>query len=202
MLLYGGGGHSKVVCSALEELSIDINGVFDDNVESINLSGINHLGPYDSKVLPDEKIILTVGNNSIRSRISNHVTHSFGICAAINSKIDKHTSIGEGTVILDGVVVQRDSKIGKHVILNTSSSVDHDCLIGNFVHLTPGARLAGGVHVGEGTFVGINASIIPNITIGKWCVIGAGAVIINDILDYSIVVGNPGRVIKYSNFEK
>lgn len=28
--------------------------------------------------------------------------------------------------------------------------------------------------------------------------IGAGAVIINDIPDFAIVVGNPGKVIKYN----
>ena len=64
------------------------------------------------------------------------------------------------------------------------------------MHLSPGARLAGGVNVGEGTHIGLNASVIPNINIGKWCIIGAGAVIIRDVPDYSVVVGNPGKIIK------
>ena len=36
-----------------------------------------------------------------------------------------------------------------------------------------------------------------NIKIGKWVTVGAGAVIIKDIPDYAVVVGNPGRIIKY-----
>jgi len=40
---------------------------------------------------------------------------------------------------------------------------------------------------------------MQNITIGKWCIIGAGCVVINDIPDFAVVVGNPGKVIKIKN---
>ena len=39
--------------------------------------------------------------------------------------------------------------------------------------------------------------IIQGIKIGKWAKIGAGAVIVNDIPDYAMVVGVPGKIIKY-----
>ena len=32
--------------------------------------------------------------------------------------------------------------------------------------------------------------------IGEKCVIGAGTVIIKDVPDFSVIVGNPGKVIK------
>jgi len=69
-------------------------------------------------------------------------------------------------------------------------------MIEDFVHISPNSALAGGVEIGEGSQIGIGASVIQGIKVGKWCVIGAGAVIINDIPDYSVVVGNPGRIIK------
>jgi acetyltransferase EpsM len=37
------------------------------------------------------------------------------------------------------------------------------------------------------------------VKIGKWATIGAGAVIINDVPDYAVVVGNPGKVIKFNS---
>jgi acetyltransferase-like isoleucine patch superfamily enzyme len=40
--------------------------------------------------------------------------------------------------------------------------------------------------------------VIKGIKIGTWAIIGAGAVIINDIPDNAVVVGNPGRIIKYN----
>ena len=69
----------------------------------------------------------------------------------------------------------------------------------DFVHVIPNAALAGGVQVGEGSHIGISAYVSPGKKIGKWVTVGAGTVIINDIPDYAVVVGNPGRIIKYNN---
>ena len=52
--------------------------------------------------------------------------------------------------------------------------------------------------VGEGTQIGINATIRQGINIGKWATIGAGAVIVKDVPDYAVVVGNPGKIIRYN----
>ncbi len=43
--------------------------------------------------------------------------------------------------------------------------------------------------------IGANATIICGVTIGEYALIGAGSVITKDIPSYSLVVGNPGRVI-------
>ncbi|MBX9807224.1 MAG: acetyltransferase, partial [Flavobacteriaceae bacterium] len=55
----------------------------------------------------------------------------------------------------------------------------------------------GNVTIGEGAHIGIGATIIQGITIGKWAVIGAGAVIIENIPDNVVVVGVPGKIIKF-----
>ena len=51
--------------------------------------------------------------------------------------------------------------------------------------------------------IGANATIICGVTIGEYALIGAGAVVIKDVPSFSLVVGNPGRVIgivdKYGN---
>ena len=40
-----------------------------------------------------------------------------------------------------------------------------------------------------------NATILCGIKIGKYAFIGAGAVVTKDVPDFSLFVGNPGRVI-------
>ena len=55
------------------------------------------------------------------------------------------------------------------------------------------------MRVCEGANIGIGAVVIQGLTIGKWSTIGAGSVIINDVPDYAVVVGNPGKVIKYND---
>jgi len=66
------------------------------------------------------------------------------------------------------------------------------------VHISPNASLAGDVYIGEGTHIGIGAVIIQGLKVGKWVTIGAGAVVINDIPDFAVVVGNPGKIKKYN----
>ncbi len=48
----------------------------------------------------------------------------------------------------------------------------------------------------RGVQVGVNVTIIPMVTIGEYSVIGAGAVVTRDIPPRSLVIGNPGRVVK------
>ena len=44
--------------------------------------------------------------------------------------------------------------------------------------------------------IGPNVCIIGEITIGHDSRIGAGAVVVKDVPPYSVVVGNPGKVMK------
>ena len=45
--------------------------------------------------------------------------------------------------------------------------------------------------------IGANATILCGITIGKYVMIGAGSVITQDIPDFALVYGNPGRINGY-----
>ena len=55
--------------------------------------------------------------------------------------------------------------------------------------------IRGSVEVGDYTYIGCAAVVLPGVKIGRGCVIGAGAIINSDIPDFSIVVGNPGRIV-------
>ena len=49
--------------------------------------------------------------------------------------------------------------------------------------------------VNEGASIGANATIVCGVNIGKFSMIGAGAVVTKDVPDFSLVVGNPAKVI-------
>lgn len=199
LLLYGASGHAKVICSIIESLKFTVSGIFDDDQRISKLNNYDVIGPYFSDFQPESSLIISIGDNSIRKKVSDKITHKFCTIVHSKSEIDKLVKIGEGTIVMQNVVIQRDSIIGKHCIINTSASIDHDCVIGDFAHISPSATLCGNVEIGEGTHIGSGATIIPNIKIGKWCKIGAGGVVISDVPDYSIVVGVPGKIIKKSN---
>jgi acetyltransferase-like isoleucine patch superfamily enzyme len=51
----------------------------------------------------------------------------------------------------------------------------------------------------DDAWIGFNASILKGTTIGKGAIIGACSVITKDVPDFAIVIGNPGKIIGYSN---
>ena len=57
------------------------------------------------------------------------------------------------------------------------------------------------IKIGEGSWIGTHVAIIGDVHIGKHCIIGANTVVTKDVPDYSVVVGNPGKVIKQYNFK-
>ncbi|PTB95904.1 acetyltransferase [Marivirga lumbricoides] len=198
MYLFGASGHAKVIIDILLSEGIAVLGLYDEDESKKELMGIPVLGKTIDFNQERGHCIVSIGDNKTRSKVVNLIKEKarFGTAIHQQSTIGSQVYIQEGSVVMPGVIINADTKIGKHAIINTSSSVDHDCLVEDFVHIAPNSSICGGVKIGEGTLFGAGATAIPLVSIGKWCVIGAGAVITEDVPDYSVVVGNPGKIIK------
>ena len=198
MILFGASGHAKVIIDILEKMGIEVEFLVDANPDLIELQSytIKHESGYS--VCADDEIIVSVGSNKTRKKITETLNTHFGWAIHPSVILGDDVSIGQGTVMMAGAIVNSSCSIGNHCIINTSASIDHDCVIGDYVHISPNATLCGTIAVGEGTHIGAGATIIPNLKIGKWTTIGAGTVIIEDVPDYAVVVGNPGKIIKYN----
>lgn len=55
----------------------------------------------------------------------------------------------------------------------------------------------GDVIIGNDVWIGSGALILSGVTIGHGAVIGARAVVAKNVPPYGVVVGNPGRIVKY-----
>ena len=196
MILYGAGRHARVVIDCLLDANIELEGIYDDKSDLVSLNGFDVFGEYIPTEHPSSELVITVGDNNVRKKLSNSIKHRYGVVKHPSTIISKYAKIEQGCVILHGSIIQTGTSIGKHCIINTGSSIDHDCHLGDFVHISPRVTLCDGVVIGEGVHVGAGATILPNIKIGKWCVIGAGAVITESLPDFSLVVGVPGKVIR------
>lgn len=198
MYLYGASGHAKVIIDSLKASGVPVSGLFDDNPDVKTLFDYTVFGFFDRERLGVEELIISVGVNNIRKKITEKLPPDIHYGRAIHPSaiISEYASMDKGTVVIQGAVIQSSVKIGKHCIINTTASVDHDCVIEDFVHISPNATLCGAVSVGEGTQVGAGAVVIPGIRIGKWSLVAAGAVVMKDVPDNVLVLGNPARVVK------
>lgn len=103
--------------------------------------------------------------------------------------------IGANTVInhgclLDGrrflVRIGDNASIGPEAVLLT---LGHDPQSSDF------ALKGGDVVIGDRVFIGYRAIVLPGVSIGEGAVVGAGSVVTKSIEPYTIVAGNPARVI-------
>ena len=199
IVLYGASGHCKVIIELILNLpKLKINSIIDDNENTKNVFDydVKHSKQFEFK--HDLNYFISIGNKKKKKKISNRLNVNFQVLIHPYSRVSPlEVIIGKGSVVMVGAIINPFVRIGEHCIINSGAIVEHDCKIGNFVHICPGANLAGSVEVGEGTMIGIGAVIIQGIKIGKWTIIGAGAVVVNDIPDYAMVVGVPGKIIKY-----
>ena len=52
------------------------------------------------------------------------------------------------------------------------------------------------ITIGDGVWIGARATILPGVTIGEGAIVAAGAVVAKDVEPWTVVGGNPAKVIK------
>lgn len=87
---------------------------------------------------------------------------------------------------------------GKWVTItdNSHGETDRDSLL-----MSPAKRpitSKGPVVIGDNVWIGDKATILPGVTIGDGAVIAANAVVTKDVPKYSVVGGNPARILKHT----
>lgn len=144
---------------------------------------------------------------AVRSRI---LKKYFKRCGR-NLKLADHVTIQNPNLLSLG----NDVIIVKNVFINAGGGVDigDNCGIGpyskiwsvNHVFESLDVRIwdqgwtRAPVNIENDVWIGAGAIILPGVTIGKHSVIGAGSVIPKSVPPFSVVVGNPGRIVGTRN---
>ncbi len=210
VLIFGAGGHAKVVMDAVEKAGIyEIAFLVDDDplLKGEEVFGYRVIGDRlillsDRRRLLVEDAIVAVGKNSARVEVARWLkANGFQLVSAIHPTacLGRGVRIEENTVVMAGVVINSDSKIGSSAIINTAATVDHDCVIGAGVHVAPGCHLCGNVSIGSGTLIGAGTTIVPGVSIGDNSVIGAGSLITDSLPAKVVATGRPAKVVALNN---
>lgn len=198
LVLYGAGGHAKVIYDIILSNNLLLDYLVDDNPLSSEF--FNHFDIFkpEEETLNNKKVIVAVGNPIARENIVNKIKNicEFETLIHRSAFVSRFSELGEGTVVMPHACINAEAKVGIHCILNTACIIEHECIVEDYVHISPSVTLAGNVTVKKGAQIGIGARIIPGITIGENAIIGAGTVVIHDVPANATIVGNPGKIIK------
>ena len=166
ILIYGFGGHGRVVAEFLNESLGYKIGVFDEQAPRDKPDYVIYLGSYDPKIHSNLKIIIAIGDNLRRSEIVKTLSHDFSQFIHPSAYVSPSARIGVGTVILQNVVIQSNAILGMHSIINIGSLIDHDSRIGDFCHIAPSSYVGGGAQVPS--LIDLHpGQIIPRLTVLK-----------------------------------
>lgn len=145
------------------------------------------------------RIVGRVPSRFVREMYLKGWLRKFGRGAGVQSGCrflhGRNVSIGDRAVInfdclLDGraykIFIGPDASVGPEAAILT---LGHDPNSPYF------ENRGGDVRIGARAWVGYRALILPGVSIGEGAVVGAGSVVAKDVAPFTIVVGNPARVI-------
>lgn len=153
-------------------------------------------------------------------------THEKALCES--TQIGEGTRIWAFAHVLPKAVIGRDSNICDHVFIENDVVIGDRVTVKCGVQLWDGITVEDDVFIGpnvtftndmfprskqypenfsrtticQGASIGANATILPDLTIGRQAMVGAGSVVTRSVPPYAIVIGNPARIVGYTNDNK
>ncbi|MCK4429968.1 MAG: N-acetyltransferase [Candidatus Aminicenantes bacterium] len=127
-------------------------------------------------------------------------------------EIGDNTKIGTFVEVQKKAFIGRNCKISSHTFICEGVHIEDDVFMGHNVtfinDLYPRAATSEGklqtdedwevvpTFVKKGASIGSSATILAGVTIGEKAIVGAGAVVTKNVPPYSVVAGNPARILR------
>jgi acetyltransferase-like isoleucine patch superfamily enzyme len=111
-----------------------------------------------------------------------------------NAEIGRNVKISSHTFICEGVCIEDDVFIGHNVsFINDkyprSTNPDGDMQ-------TESDWVVVRTLVKRGASIGTSSTILCGVTVGEFSIVGAGSVVTRDVPPYTVVAGNPARILR------
>jgi acetyltransferase-like isoleucine patch superfamily enzyme len=149
-----------------------------------------------------------------RARVIGWRNIEFGRNVAVGTgswlNVNARRDAGKTLTFGDNCFIGRNNfiSVGKSVSIGPYCLTGESCSFIGATHVadptrpyrTTGVTAEDEIVVGANCFFGYGASVLGNVRIGHGCIVGAHSFIRADVPPFSIVVGNPARVIKRFDF--
>jgi acetyltransferase-like isoleucine patch superfamily enzyme len=110
--------------------------------------------------------------------------------------IGDRTRVGLSNTIIGPVNIGNDVRLAQNVVL---SGLNH-----NYEEIDSPIHAQGvstkPITIEDESWLGANVVVLPGVTIGKHSIVAAGSIVTKRVPPYSVVAGNPARVLKEYNF--
>lgn len=111
-----------------------------------------------------------------------------------NVVIEDNVEIGSSSVIARGTI--KETRIGQNCKIDDNVFIAHNVQIARNVVVIANAEVSGSVRIGENCWIGPAVTVLEKVNIGAHSMIGLGSVVIRDVEPGTVVVGNPGKMLR------
>ncbi len=138
-------------------------------------------------VMPFNNFVL--GNNST---IEDFCTINNGVGDVI---IGDRCRIGMSNVLIGPVTIGDDTILAQNIVMSGLNHGYEDITLPPHDQKVTKSKIV----IENEVWIGANVVVVAGVTIGKHCVVAAGSIVTRSIPPYSVVVGNPAKIIKQYN---
>lgn len=124
----------------------------------------------------------------------------------------------------ENVNIQKNAQLGAHISIGDNSGIGANCVLADYVSIGKNVMMGPNcyfvtsnhafsnvkipmmqqgfserkpIYIEDDVWIGYGCIFLPGVRVGKGAIVGAGAVVTKDVTPFSIVGGNPAKVIRY-----
>ena len=109
--------------------------------------------------------------------------------------IGDHCTIGIGCILIAPVTIGNNVILAQHICMSGLNHGYEDI----HVPIKDQKCSTAQITVEDDCWIGANAVIVAGVTIGKHSIVAGGSVVVKDVPPFSIVGGNPAKILKQYN---